>query len=102
MSNGFAARAGKIFKHEYLRVISIGCIILFSILPLITLAFHVTGTDWEFILKDNRFWEAVKNSLIYTSASAVITTILALITSYLLNSSNLKRKPRKCREVSFM
>ena len=92
MSNSFAAKAGKIFKHEYLRIISIGCIILFSILPLITLAFHVTGADWEFILKDNRFWEAIKNSVIYTSASAVITTILALITSYLLNSSNLKRK----------
>ena len=48
-------RAGKIVKHENLRLISVSCILLFAILPLLTLAFHVTGKDWTFILKDRKF-----------------------------------------------
>ncbi len=85
-------RAGRIIKHEYLRLISIGCILLFAILPLLTLAFHVTGEDWSYILQDATFWAAVKNSLIYTTAAAVTTTVLALVAAYLLNTSSLKRK----------
>ena len=79
-------------KHEYLRLVSVGCILLFAILPLLTLAFHVSGTDWQYILKDNSFWDAIKNSLIYTTASAVITTVLALIAAYLLETATLPKK----------
>ena len=85
-------RAGRIVKHEYLRLISIGCILLFAILPLLTLAFHVTGKDWAYIVNDNSFWDAIKNSLIYTGAAAVITTVLALIAAYLLETSSLRKK----------
>ena len=85
-------RAGRIVKHEYLRLISIGCILLFAILPLLTLAFHVTGKDWAYIVNDKSFWDAIKNSLIYTSAAAVITTVLALIAAYLLETSSLRKK----------
>lgn len=85
-------KLGRGLKHEYLRLISIGCILLFAILPLITLAFHVSGKDWQYILNDNSFWEAIKNSLIYTSAAAVITTVLALISAYLLETSTLRKK----------
>lgn len=85
-------RAGRIIKHEYLRLISVACILLFAILPLLTLAFHVTGEDWNYILQDATFWAAVKNSLIYTTAAAVTTTVLALVAAYLLNTSSLKRK----------
>lgn len=90
--NNQIVRTGRLVKHEYLRLISVGCILLFAILPLLTLAFHVTGADWQYILKDGNFWVAVKNSLIYTTASAVITTVLALIAAYLLNTSSLKKK----------
>ena len=85
-------RAGKLVKREYLRLISVGCILLFAILPLLTLAFHVTGKDWGFIVNDNNFWEAIKNSVVYTGAAAIITTVLALIAAYLLESSNLRKK----------
>ena len=51
-------RAGSFVRHEYLRLISVGCILLFAILPLLTLAFHVTAADWQFILKDSNFWSA--------------------------------------------
>ena len=81
-----------IIKREYLRTVSVACIILFAIMPLFTLAFHVRGEDWKFVLSDSSFREAVKNSLIYTSVSAVITTVLALIAAYLLNTANLRRK----------
>jgi len=85
-------RAGRLVRHEALRLIAVGCILLFAILPLLTLAFHVGGNDWRYILKDSSFAEAVGNSLIYTTAAAVITTILALVSAYLLNTANLKRK----------
>ena len=83
---------GKTIKHEWLRVISIGCILLFAIFPLLTLAFHVTGDDWQYIAKDSTFWEAIGNSLIYTTVSAVITTALALVAAYFLNTATLRRK----------
>lgn len=85
-------RLGRIARHECLRLISVGCILLFAILPLMTLAFHVSTADWQYILKDNVFWEAIKNSLIYTTASAVITTVLALAAAYLLNAASLRKK----------
>lgn len=85
-------KLGRGMRHEYLRAIAIGCILLFAILPLLTLAFNVTGKDWTFIAKDRKFWEAVKNSLIYTSLAAVITTVLALVSAYLLETSSLRKK----------
>ncbi|MBP3205302.1 MAG: ABC transporter permease subunit [Lachnospiraceae bacterium] len=85
-------RAGRTVKREYLRLISVGCILVFAILPLFTLAFHVTGADWDFILHDANFWEAIRNSILYTGATAVITTVLALLAAYLLNTSGLRNK----------
>ena len=85
-------RAGGVLRHEYLRLISVGGILLFAILPLLTLAFHVTGDDWRFILQDAGFWSAIRNSLVYTASAAVITTALALAAAYLLNTSSLKNK----------
>lgn len=86
------ARLGKGIRHEYLRVLSIGCILLFAIFPLLSLAFHVSGADWQFLIKDKNFWDAVKNSLTYTSVSAIITTFLALLSAYLLETSTLRKK----------
>ncbi len=82
----------RLVRYEWLRVISIGCILLFAILPLLTLAFYVSGKDWSFIAGDSGFREAIRNSLIYTGTAAVITTLLALVTAYLLETSGLKRK----------
>lgn len=85
-------RLGGVLRHESLRGFSIACILLFAILPLLTLAFHITGNDWEKIAGNKSFWQSVTNSLIYTGVSATITTVLALIAAYLLNTSSLKRK----------
>lgn len=85
-------RTGKLVRYEYLRVIAIGCILLFAILPLLSLFFRVTGADWQFMLKDVSFWDSVKNSIIYTGISAIITTVIALIVAYLLNTSSLRYK----------
>ena len=52
----------------------------------------MSGTDWQYILNDNSFREAIRNSLIYTTTAAVITTVLALIAAYLLNTATLRRK----------
>ena len=85
-------RAGRILRHEVLRIICVGCILLFAVLPLLTLAFHVSGEDWRFITGDPAFREAVSNSLLYSSAAAVLTMLLALMAAYLLNTSSLRHK----------
>ena len=72
-------RVGRFMRHEYLRLISVGGILLFAILPLLTLAFHITGADWQFIVRDINFRAAVKNSLMYSTVAALITTGLALV-----------------------
>ena len=51
-------RAGRLARHESLRFLSVCCILLFAVLPLLTLAFNITGKDWAFILKDRKFSEA--------------------------------------------
>ena len=85
-------RLGKTVRHEYLRLIAVICILAFALLPLLTLAFHVNGNDWQFILKDSSFKDAIKNSLVYTTAAALLTTFLALVAAYLLNTSGLRKK----------
>ena len=85
-------RLARGLRHEVLRLISIGCILLFAILPLLTLAFHVSGADWQYILKDSSFRDAVANSLLYATVSAAITTVLALMAAWLLNTAALRRK----------
>ena len=85
-------RLGGILRREHLRLISVGCILLFALLPLLTLAFHVTGEDWRYIASDAGFREAVRGSLRYASVSALITTGLALAAAYLLNEAKLNRK----------
>ena len=85
-------RLGKTVRHEYLRLIAVICILAFALLPLLTLAFNVNGNDWQFILKDSSFKDAIKNSLVYTTAAALLTTFLALVAAYLLNTSGLRKK----------
>ena len=58
MKNGII-RAGRTARHEALRLVSALCILLFAILPLLTLAFHITGEDWQFMLADPAFGEAL-------------------------------------------
>ena len=86
------ARTGRMVRHESLRFLAVCCILLFAILPLLTLSFNVTGKDWAFILKDRKFSEAIRNSLVYTGSAAVITTVLALISAYRLETSSLRKK----------
>ena len=88
-------RGGRKMGHEALRTVAIACIILFAVLPLLTLATHVESADWEFIRQDNGkngFEKAVWNSVEYRAISALITTVLALIAAYLLNASSMKHK----------
>ncbi len=85
-------RAGRFLGREMPRLISVGCILLFAILPLATLAFHITGKDWAFMGRDRNFREAVLNSLLYSGAAAAVTTALALGAAWLLNASGLHRK----------
>ena len=88
-------RGGRLMRHEVLRTAAVGCIILFAILPLLTLATQTESADWEFIRTDTGktgFHTALWNSVKYTGISALITTLLALIAAWLLNTSSMKHK----------
>ena len=88
----FIQKTGRKAKREYLRVIAIACILAFALLPLITLAFNISADDLSYELHDGNFKTAILNSLGYTLAATIITVVLAIIISYLLNSSSIKRK----------
>ncbi len=86
-------KTGKALKREYLRMIGIGCLILFSLLPLVTLLFHISGKDLRFVFKDANFFSALGNSLLYSLLATIFAVFLALMTAYFLNRSSLKGKP---------
>ncbi len=79
-------------ESEVLRIIMLILVFAFSVLPLLSLLFKITGKDLSFVFKDKIFYSALKNSLLYSFISALITLILSVITAYFLNESSLKRK----------
>ena len=87
-----ARRTIRIFKHEYLRIFALVCIFLFALLPLFSLVFNIGGKDLSYVFSDNNFWSSVGNSALYSFVSSVITTMLAVVAAYLLNTSSLKHK----------
>ena len=91
MTNSKNRFAG-LLKHEYLRFFALICIFLFALMPLISLVFNIGGKDLSFVFKDNNFWSSLGNSALYSLASSLITTILAVIAAYFLNTSSIKHK----------
>ena len=85
-------RLGKIFKHEYLRIIALVFIFLFALMPLISLVFNFGGTDLSYVFADDNFWSSVGNSALYSLIASSITTVLAVVAAYFLNTSSIKHK----------
>ena len=85
-------RTIRIFKHEYLRIFALVCIFLFALMPLFSLVFNIAGKDLSYVFSDDNFWASLGNSALYSLISSVITTILAVIAAYFLNTSSLKHK----------
>lgn len=83
----------KLGKSNILRVIYIGLIFVFCLLPLILLLFNIRGEDLRYVFSNDSFYKAIKNSLYYTLISALISMILALFTAYFLSRSNIKKGP---------
>ena len=81
-----------ILKHEYLRIIALVCIFLFALMPLLSLVFNIGGKDLSYVFKDDNFWDSLANSSLYSLVSSIITTVLAVIAAYFLNTSSLKKK----------
>lgn len=79
-------------KKESLRTINLLLIFMFALLPLIILIINISKTDISGVFKDQNFSSAVKNSIIYSLSSALISTLLALTCAYLLNRANIKKK----------
>ena len=79
-------------RNEILRTISLACIFCFSLLPLFTLIFKIKGKDLSFVVKDPIFYQALKNSFVYTLFATIIVIILAITVAYFLETSSLKVK----------
>jgi len=79
-------------KHEYLRFIALACIFLFALMPLISLVFNISGNDLSYVFSDDNFKLSLGNSALYSLASSVITTVLAITAAYFLNTSSVKHK----------
>ena len=82
----------KNLTSEYLRVIAIIAIVVFAIVPLLSLSFNISTQDITFALTDKNFNTALVNSVAYSFAATIITIILALVAAELLNLSSLKHK----------
>ena len=82
----------KFLKHEYLRIFALICIFLFALMPLFSLVFNIGAKDLTYVFKDNNFWSSLNNSSLYSLAASLITTILAVIVAYYLNTSSLRHK----------
>lgn len=91
MSRG-TVKAVRLIRHEAVRALSIVCLLLFAVLPMLSLAFHITAEDIRFVLSDDSFRQAVSDSVLYTLTATVITILLALISACLLNASSLRHK----------
>ena len=65
---------------------------LFLLLPLIFMLFKVDGNDFKYVYKDNNFYLAIGNSLLYSLIGTVISVALAIIAAYFLNRIRIKGK----------
>lgn len=78
--------------NEYLRITFIAAIIVFAVIPLLSLSFYISTKDIIFVLTNKNFNIAVVNSLTYSFMATCITVLLALLAAELLNLSSLKQK----------
>ena len=65
---------------------------VFLILPLIYMLFNVTKGDLEYVFNDDVFYKAIGNSVLYSLAGTIISTILATIVAYFLSRIKIKGK----------
>ena len=79
-------------KRERVRLITILGVFAFSLLPLFTLIFKISWKDFSFVIKDKLFYEALKNSLIYSLLSTLIVLALSTVVAYFLQTSSIKHK----------
>ena len=64
---------------------------LFLILPLIIMLFKAGASDYK-IFTDKNFYLSILNTFIYSFAGALISIVLAVISAYFLNRSNINGK----------
>lgn len=76
----------------YLQIGLFIILFIFLILPLIVMLFKVNGNDFGFVFKDNNFYKAIGNSLIYTGIGTIISVVLATIAAYFLSRIQVKGK----------
>ena len=95
MSSLKVLKIGNNVKREVIRYLYLGLFFAFCLLPLIFLLFNITGEDLSFVFQDSLFYNAIGNSLLYTAISALLSTLLALLTAYFLSRIKIPSAAKK-------
>lgn len=82
----------KIKPSLYLQISLFIILFVFLILPLIYMLFKVNGGDFSYVFKDDVFYKAIGNSVLYSLSGTVISVILATLTAYFLSRIKFKGK----------
>lgn len=69
-----------------------GILLVFIVGPLLTMFTKFNLDDIKFVFHDNNFYKSLGNSIWISLVSALITTILAVISAFLLNEADIKHK----------
>lgn len=86
---------------QLLRCLYIGLVFLFCLLPLFFLLLNISQEDASFVFRDSLFFEALKSSLLYSSLSALLSTLLALLTAYFLTKASIPSRIKKLFSTLF-
>ena len=77
---------------DLLRLGVISILLLFIVVPVITIFCNITSSDFSYVNSDASFGSAIINSLIYSSVGSFLAVLLALISAYFLTKSTIKHK----------
>lgn len=93
--NFFAKVGSFITNRTSSMVLQIAALLIFAfflIVPLIIILTKAGGNDYSYVFQDNRFFDGLKNSLLYSFVGAAISTVLATLVAYLLSRIHIKGK----------
>lgn len=88
----FWKKSKNFLSKESLRIIALFLIVFSGVLPLLTILFKMSGSDFSYVFSDSSFFKALWNSVIYSFCGAAISSLLALFSSYLLDRANIRLK----------
>lgn len=82
----------KISKMDCLRIVLCLFLIFGILLPIVYMIFQINIKDLSKLFRDKSFYKMMYNSIVSSLISTIISIFIALVCSYMLNRSSVKRK----------